>query len=282
MTATAAQIRQWSDDVARDPGSLSFVPLAESYRAQGRTDAALRLCLRGLERNPTHVEAHYLLGLLYRAAGDEMKAFDEWDIALRLSPEHAGSRREIGLLCAARGDWPAALRHLEPAAAAAPADAEIASALQRARSETAPSAPAAAPMQAGPTAPATPAAPADPRADFEAIATERGMIGVLLLDSGGYVLGGTMRADGEDHADAIGAALAGAAPEAERAVRHLGLGAWRGILLESSDATVRLTPAQEGTMLAIAARRELPTGWVLRTAARALSLVRAWMGWDGA
>ncbi|HEX2188418.1 MAG TPA: tetratricopeptide repeat protein, partial [Longimicrobiaceae bacterium] len=129
MSATPAQIRAWSEEVARDPATLAFLPLAEAYRQAGRRDAALRLCLRGLERHPTHVEAHYLLGLLYREGGESVKAFDEWDMALSLDPEHAGARREIGLLCAERGERASALRHLERAAAADPADAEVRDAL---------------------------------------------------------------------------------------------------------------------------------------------------------
>lgn len=274
--ATPAQIRQWSDDIARDPGSLSFVPLADAYRTQGRTDAALRMCLRGLERNPTNVEGHHLLGLIYTATGDTVKAFDEWDIALRLSPDHVPSRRQIGLLCAAQEDWGAAVRHFERAAAAAPDDAEIADALRRARAAAQPAPSAAAPA----TAPA-PAGAASLHDELLALGGERGMIGVLLLDGSGYVLAGGMGVGGEDHGPEVAAALTGASPEAERAVRHLELGAWRGILLETPDATIRLTAAGEDAMLAVAAQRSVPTGWVLRMTARARAVVARWMGGGG-
>ena len=33
MTASATQVRQWSEEVAADRGSLSFLPLAQAYRA---------------------------------------------------------------------------------------------------------------------------------------------------------------------------------------------------------------------------------------------------------
>ena len=103
MSATPQQLRQWSEEVAADPGSLAFLPLAQHYRDAGRLDAALRLVLRGLERHPNDVEAHHLLGLLYLDGGDEVKAFDEWDIALAL-PRATGARRQIAFLCHARGD----------------------------------------------------------------------------------------------------------------------------------------------------------------------------------
>ena len=84
MSATPQQLRQWSEEVAADPGSPSFLPLAAYHREAGRRDAALRLVVRGLERHPNDVEAHHLLGLLYRDGGDEVKAFDEPDFMATL------------------------------------------------------------------------------------------------------------------------------------------------------------------------------------------------------
>lgn len=140
--ADASQIRRWQEAVARDPGHAAFVPLAEVYRREGRAEVARRLCIRGLERNAENVEAHFLLGRLYREAAELDQAFDEWDIALRLDPAHRSARRAIGYLCLERRDWSAAVRHLEEAAAAQPADQRLASALamarRRARSASAP------------------------------------------------------------------------------------------------------------------------------------------------
>lgn len=281
-----AQVRLWSEEVARDPNTLAFLPLAQVYRREGRREAALRLCIRGLERHPTHVEAHYLLGLLYREGGDAVKAFDEWDIALRLDPEHGGSRREIGLLCAERGEWEAAARHLERAAAADPADAAVRDALGRSRASLRAALPEA-PAQ-GASAPVSPAAPAadgtDPweaaQRDFQAVGTERGVLGAVLLDAQGYVLAGEMRVDGTDRAPEVAAALRGASAEAERALRHLGLGAWQGILVETPETVVRISPVAD-SMVALAAGRTVPTGWVLRVAARARAVAERLLGGAG-
>jgi tetratricopeptide (TPR) repeat protein len=300
VSASAVQVRQWSEEVAADRGSLSFLPLAQAYREQGRREAALKLCIRGLERHPDNVEAHYLLGLLYREGGDTVKAFDEWDIALALSPEHAGSRREIGLLCHARGDWGSAVRHLEKALELDSFDQEVRSALEDAwarRDGGAPvpsaapsSAPppalvAAPPADAVPPAPATTPAPAANAADpftvvmdeFHAIAGERGIAGAVLLDDQGFVLAGEIRVNGSDRAPDVAAVLSGASPEAERALRHLGLGGWKGILVETPEAIVRIAPAGDG-LLAVAGSRQVPTGWVLRVAARARESALKFLG----
>ena len=129
----ARQIRRWQDEVARDPGSPAFVPLADVYRREGRLEVATRLCLRGLSRQPERVDAHVLLGRVYRESGDLDRALDEMDIALRLDPGNAPARRAIGYICLERRDWKAAARHLEEAARQDPRDERVASALALAR-----------------------------------------------------------------------------------------------------------------------------------------------------
>ncbi len=311
--ATPAQVRQWSEEVAADPASLAFLPLAAAYREQGRHDAALKLCIRGLEKHPDHVEAHYLLGLLYREGGEELKAFDEWDIALALDPDHAGSRREIGLNAYARGEYPIAVRHLERSLANDAFDQEVRTALEDAWSKSkgggassasprpAPPPPAAAPAPvmrteiepvAAPTPSTAPAAWAVTASadgthfdtvagEFDALSAERGIVGAVLLDDQGFVLAGRMVVAGVDRGAEVAAILSGASSEAGRALAHLGLGAWKGILVETPEAVVRLAPAGEG-MIAVAGRREVPTGWTLRVAGRARDAALRFLGAGGA
>ncbi|HEU0012398.1 MAG TPA: tetratricopeptide repeat protein, partial [Longimicrobium sp.] len=318
VSATPQQVRQWSDDVAANPASLSFLPLARAYREQGRRDAALRLCIRGLERHPDNVEAHHLLGLLYREGGEALKAFDEWDIALALAPEHLPSRREIGFLCAERGDWGPAIRHLEKAAEQDPDDAQARAALETAitrasaPAELPPEPPAAAAAEPRPSpevgggwasgaSPGGGAAPAPSpaalvetapaaappsafdaiAATFDALSAERGIVGGVLLDDQGFVLAGRIEVNGTDHGPEIAAVLSGASGEAGRALRHLGLGSWKGILVETPEAVIRLAPAGDG-MVAVAARRDVPTGWVLRVAGRAREAALRFLDGGGA
>jgi predicted regulator of Ras-like GTPase activity (Roadblock/LC7/MglB family) len=273
VTASPQQIRQWTDELAADPASLAFLPLAGAYRALGKRDAALRLVLRGLERHPHHVDAHHLLGLLYLDGGDRVKAEDEFGMALALSPEHPESRREMGLCAFARGDWAAAVRHLEQAQAHDVTDDEVRAALETAWAHTRGAAPAA-------PAPARAAAPAPEAwdggrafdvlaAEFGALRQERGIVGAVMLDAQGFVVAGEMQAGGTDRAAEVAAVLSGASSEAERAIRHLQMGAWKGILVETPQAAVRLSPTSDGGMVAVSARREVPMGWVLRVAGRA-------------
>lgn len=129
----AQRIRRWQEEVARDPGSLSFLPLADVYRREGRLAVALRLCVRGLERHPDHVEGHVLLGRIYRELGELEPACDELDIALRLDPDHRAARRALGYLFLERRAWAEAVHHLAIAADTDRHDPRLASALALAR-----------------------------------------------------------------------------------------------------------------------------------------------------
>ncbi|HSU17921.1 roadblock/LC7 domain-containing protein [Longimicrobium sp.] len=318
MSATPQQVRQWSDEVAADAGSPAFLPLAEHYRALGKGDAALRLVIRGLERHPNDVEAHYLLGCLYRDAGEQVKAFDEWDIALALAPEHHGARRQIGFLCLERGELEDAERHLERALESQFDDAEVRDALERILAERraargrgrgqgtgdrgqgtagateAPARPAVAATTSPPaTSPMTAPAPSadTPIAsageghvfdvllrDLAALSAERGIVGAVMLDAQGFVVAGEMHVGGRDRGPEIAAVLSPASDEAQRAVRHLKLGAWKGIMVETPDAVIRLSPTPDGGMVAVAGRRDVPMGWVLRVAARARDAAVRFLG----
>ncbi|MEX2611381.1 MAG: tetratricopeptide repeat protein [Gemmatimonadota bacterium] len=125
-----ADLQRWSQEVASDPGSLAFLPLARAYRRQGQRDAALNLCLRGLEAHPMNVEGHGLLALLYLEAGDRERAADEWSMVLRLDPGNFDALRGLGFCYLETGELERSRQHLEAAALTRPADPAVREALQ--------------------------------------------------------------------------------------------------------------------------------------------------------
>jgi tetratricopeptide (TPR) repeat protein len=269
------QIRRWSEEVAKDPASLSFLPLAAAYRASGRADVALKLVLRGLEHHSENVEAHLLLARLYQERGDLLRAMDEWGIALRLHPEQTEARRELALALLQSGDAAAAVPQLERALQLAPADAELIEALQRARRvEAEATAEGKAEAKAEATVVEEPGA-LDAGSTFTA--PERGVLGAVLLDAEGRVLVGELKVEGEDRAAELAAALRGASDDAVLAAQHLGLGAWTSILLETPQATVHLAPLPEA-MLAVAGERSVPPGRLVRQARRLRADAERWLG----
>jgi predicted regulator of Ras-like GTPase activity (Roadblock/LC7/MglB family) len=129
-TPAQADIQRWSDEVARDPRSLAFLPLARAYRRQGLRDLATQLCLRGLASYPSHAEAHGLLALLYLEAGDHQRAADEWSIVLRIDSDNFEALRGMGF-CYLEQDQLSRARHsLERAALLRPTDPAVSEALR--------------------------------------------------------------------------------------------------------------------------------------------------------
>jgi predicted regulator of Ras-like GTPase activity (Roadblock/LC7/MglB family) len=129
-TPAQPDLQRWSEEVARDPRSLAFLPLARAYRRQGLAEAAMQLCLRGLETYPSHVEAHGLLALLYVEQGDSQKAADEWSIVLRLDPDNFEALRGLGFCFLEEDRLSKARQMLERAALLRPSDPAVQEAIR--------------------------------------------------------------------------------------------------------------------------------------------------------
>lgn len=129
-TPAQADLQRWSEEVARDPRSLAFLPLARAYRKQGLRDAAMQLCLRGLEAHPAHVEAHGLLAMLYLDSGDHQKAADEWSMVLRIDPDNFEALRGMGFCYLEQDRLSRARQMLERAALLRPSEPTVQEALR--------------------------------------------------------------------------------------------------------------------------------------------------------
>jgi predicted regulator of Ras-like GTPase activity (Roadblock/LC7/MglB family) len=75
----------------------------------------------------------------------------------------------------------------------------------------------------------------------------------------------------------MAAHLSGASDEARRVARHLGLGGWRSIVIETDQSVIHVSPTGDG-MLAVAVKREVPMGWAVRHAARVRSAAESLAG----
>ena len=287
-------IRRWSDELARNPASMVFLPLGEALRTRGQAGVALRVAMRGLERHPYDADAHDLLARIYVDRGETEKALDEWDAAIRCTPGHPGALKGMGFVCFNQGRLEDAERYLSEALATSPEDDGLGMALQRVRDELA-SAPAEPePVEAaeapsngnGNGQPPSELAfaegdahfePSDPRqlfADLIGVADQA----ALLLDEDGLVLAGQyVVSGGQDVGAEVGAALSGISDEARRAMRHLPLGDWRTIIFETPAATVVMTPAPQDGLALVAAAPEVPSGLVRRALESVSQRAKRWM-----
>src|SRR5690242_7788729 len=198
-------VRRWSEELARAPGSLVFVQLGEALRKQQQLDLAQRVAQRGLERHPHNADAHDLLARIAVDRGDLSRAKDEWDAVLRLVPRHSGAMKGLAYLSFQQGKHGDAERYLSGAASTeGPAVASALRTVRRASGSFA-AISANASRTSGGFQP--PTAPTDPRRLFATLLVDDGQT-ALLLDANGLVMGGMyVDADGTDVSQDVGAQL---------------------------------------------------------------------------
>jgi predicted regulator of Ras-like GTPase activity (Roadblock/LC7/MglB family) len=274
-------VSRLSDELARDPASRVFVPLGETLRKQGQLDLALKVTVRGLERHPHFADAHDLLARISVDRGEMERAFDEWDMVLRLAPGHLGALRGMGFVCFQQGRLAEAEQYLSAAVAAGDADEGLALALSNVRASRQHVAGTPASHGGGNTgdpAPLPPGTSKDPHFLFADVLTEAEQT-ALLLDAEGFVLAGAyVGYDGRDVAQEVGAELSGVTDAARRATRHLSLGEWTSIVFETEVAVVAMAPSAGDGLLVIATSRSTPLGLVRRLLDRCSDRARRWLG----
>ena len=267
----ADEIRLWSDELARDPGSLVFIPLAEALRRQGQFDVARKIVLRGIERHPNNAEARDLLARINADRGDLDGAYEEWNMLLALAPGHAGALKGMAFVRFQQGNFGEAEQLLTEAHRTA-GSADLAHAIETVRRST-------GSVASGESDEAEPGMSSDPTRLFADLLSDQQA--AMLLDADGLVLAGAyVAADGRDVAQDVGASLSGVSDEAFRATRHLGIGAWRSIVFETEGAVVSLAPAPAGAdadgLLVLAAAPSTPLGLLRRMLERCLHRVTLW------
>lgn len=261
------EIRRWSDELAREPGSLVFLQLGEALRRQGQLEIALKIALRGLERHPHNVDAHDLVARIAVDRRDFTRAFEEWEAVLRLEPDHVTAMKGLGYLCFQYGRFADAEWYLGRAAVAG-GGSDVTSALETVRRT---SGGFAAPEVEGE------AMPADPQWLFADLLVDDGQT-ALLLDGNGFVLGGLyVDQAGNDLSQEIGAQLSGISDEVRRATKHLDVGDWRSITFETQVAVVAMAPASDQSLLVVAASKMTPLGLLRRLLERCAERSTRWL-----
>lgn len=272
----ADDIRALSAQLAQDPQSLVFLRLGEALRRKGQLDAALRVAVNGLERHPHLADAHDLYARVLTDKHDYERAFDEWDMAVRIAPHHTGALKGLAFLYFKVGDIAQAEAHLEAARKVEPDDPSIEQAFEMIRGGV--KMPPPEPVTPSPLAAApSPAAGALDEARVFA-GLEGANEGLLLIDGAGRVLGGALKdRSGADVTDSVAAYLAGVSQEAARTAKLLGLGAWNGLSAEGQHGNVHLAHPTPEALLLVVRERGMPLGRLAILAQRATGMARRWL-----
>ena len=264
-------IRRWSEELARDPSSLVFLQLGEALRKQGQLEVALKIALRGLDRHQRNVAAHDLVARIAVDRRDFARAFVEWELVLKIQPDHVGAMKGLGYLCFHQGRLDEAEQYLNKAAASGAAG-DMTNALRMVRRT--PDDPASATVEP-PALKPTPAN--DPQYLFVDQLLDEGQT-ALLLDASGYVLAGVyLDVDGRNVSAEIGAQLSGISEEVRRSTRHLDIGDWKAITFETHAAVVAMAPVANDSLMVIAASRATPLGLLRRLLDRCSAFAAEWL-----
>jgi tetratricopeptide (TPR) repeat protein len=270
-------IRALSAQLAQDPQSLVFLRLGEALRRKGQLDAAMRVAMNGLERHPHLADAHDLYARILTDKHEYERAFDEWDMAVRIAPHHTGALKGLAFLYFKVGDIEQAEAHLAAAKRVEPDDPTIDQAVEMIRGGAkAPASPAAAPAPPPESAPPAQTSSLDESRVFAGL--EGANEGLLLIDGAGRVLGGALKdRTGADVTDAVAAYLAGVSQEAARTAKLLGLGAWNGLSAEGQHGNVHLAHPTPEALLLVVRERGMPLGRLAILAERVTGMARRWL-----
>jgi len=275
-------VKTLTAELARDPQSLVFLRLGELLRHKRQFDAATRVALHGLERHPHQADAHDLYARILADRHDYERAFDEWDMTLRIAPHHTGALKGLAFLYFKVGDLAQAEAHLQGAYRIEPDDPSIVQAFAVIRGEAPPPPtllPVAEPepLLSRDAPPPRDSVTAFPEAQVFA-GLEGAQEGLLLLDAAGLVLGGALKTpDGVDVTEVVAAYLAGVSQEASRTAKLLGLGGWRGLSAEGQSGQVHLVQPTPDSMLLVVRDRSVPLGRLGMLAQRAAQASRQWL-----
>ncbi len=228
----ADDIRRWSNELATDPQSLAFADLAEALRQQGDLETAERLAIRGLERHPTHGPALNVLARIAEARGDLNAAAAYWERSRQHNPTPTSG--------AANGSAPSPRTNGFGEAAATGASRVTG---------------AAYPTASYAAVPSFSATLATPVSRPEVVRS-------LVADADGLLLASPQPSDDMAVLEAMAAAVAGVGDDAARAMKHLNLGTWHALVLETAGDSLALAPAPAGSLTVLSVAPHVPIGRV--------------------
>jgi len=117
----------------------------------------------------------------------------------------------------------------------------------------------------------------DARALFAETLGDADLTALLADSKGAHLAGSYLDADGREIGASITSALSGIGPEVKRAMDHLHLGAWKSLVVETSEATIAVAPAAHESTVLLAASSAEPHGLVRRVLDRSVARASQWL-----
>jgi tetratricopeptide (TPR) repeat protein len=128
------EIARLTAQLARDPGSKLFMPLAEEYLKAGMIGEAIYTLENGLNANPFYMSAKVLLGKAYLQSGDTEKAKEQFEAVVKAIPDNLLAHRKLGEIYLGMGMMSEAVRSFKIITLLNPKDEEAKALLKEAES----------------------------------------------------------------------------------------------------------------------------------------------------
>ncbi len=128
------EIARLSAQLAKDPGSKLFMPLAEEYLKAGMAEEAISTLENGLNANPYYMSAKVLLGKAYMQNGDTGKAKELFEAVVKAIPDNLVAHRKLGEIYLGMGMMAEAVRSFRMITLLNPKDEEAKALLKEAQS----------------------------------------------------------------------------------------------------------------------------------------------------
>lgn len=254
--------------LATDPQSLVFADLADALRQQGDLETAERIAMRGVERHPSHAPGLAVLARIAESRGDLAAASAYWERARR-HPSPAAAQAVTNGNAHANGSGNGS-GNGNGNGSGAYGSVRATGSIDAVTARSTPRMTVRVEPGRIPNGRLTGAA--YPTASYQAVGGFSATIATpvvkpevvrsLVADADGLLLASPQPSDDMGVLEAMAAAVAGVGDDAARAMKHLNLGNWHAVVLETGGDTLAIAPAPAGSLTVLSVGRHVPIGRV--------------------
>lgn len=145
------EIERLTDKLSKDPNSMVFAPLADSYRRSGLIEEAIDIVKKGLEKHPDYASAYIVLGRCYQDQKMYELARAEFEKALEVAPENFVAAKLYANMLVSLGQKEEAIKRYKQLLETDPGNAEVKKSLEELRPDEAESVPEELSSEADPS-----------------------------------------------------------------------------------------------------------------------------------
>jgi len=129
------EIEKLTEKLAKEPNSLVFAPLADSYRRSGLIEEAIDIVKKGLDKHPDYASAYIVLGRCYQDQKMYELARAEFEKALEIAPENFVAAKLYANMLVSLGQKEEAIKRFNQLLETDPGNKEIRQTLEELRPE---------------------------------------------------------------------------------------------------------------------------------------------------